>query len=251
MLRYIITVLFAGFLLLPSALADEAPLPGIYDPSVCAARESDQAALDSVQRAVEAAASAECLAMIEAFPRPRPERINRDSFTLQNYSFWRVKREGAPLYSAPGGGAIGGIPPGFNFVQALDVSAPMAGCSGWAASGSGPRMSSRCRPPVLRACCCRRTGRTLMLSSWTGAAHTPRCAPVRSGQQGKRLRNAGVTNLVNIFARTEDEAGKVWYLVGPQSVAAAGVGRQVRADRTARDCASPGAGWRWISLSKR
>jgi len=214
MFRYVMTALFAGFLCLPGVLADEAPMPGIYDPSVCAARESPQAALDSVQRAVAAAASAECLALMEAFPRPRPERINRDNFTLQNYSFWRVNRDGATLYSAPGGGAIGMIPAGFNFVQAVNISA-----DGWVQRQGGEWIRPEDVKPVQAS------GFTGMLlpADW---AHpfaiildrSGAYASLRPGEAGSK--DSGFVtwryHLVNIFARAEDKAGKVWYLVGPQ-----------------------------------
>ena len=214
MIRYVLAVLVAAFFCLPSVLADETPVIQIYDPSVCAAGESDLATRDSVQRAVDAAASADCLAMMEAFPRPRPERINRDDFTLQNYSFWRVARDGATLYSAPGGPAAGMIPPGFNFVLAVNISA-----DGWVQREGGGWLQPEDVKPVQAS-----GFRGILLpTDWTHPFaivldRSGTYASLRPGEAGSK-ESGFVTwryHLVNLFARTEDESGNIWYLVGPQ-----------------------------------
>lgn len=82
-----------------------------FDPTVCA-EHIDGSAL-----------SADCLAMIEAFPRPpHVEEIEQDGYTLDTYSFWRVGPDPVPTYSQPGGDPTGEIPQGFNFVRAIDLS---------------------------------------------------------------------------------------------------------------------------------
>ncbi|MBK8024326.1 MAG: L,D-transpeptidase [Chloroflexi bacterium] len=110
-LRSVLPVL-AGMLLVllvaPGAAAQDTLE---YDPSVCAEHQ-DGSEL-----------SAECAAMIEAFPTP-PNLIpvSQDTFTLGTYNFWRVSRDGAPKYDGPGGSVVGEIPAGFNTVHGIDAS---------------------------------------------------------------------------------------------------------------------------------
>ncbi len=88
-----------------------------FDPAPCA---------DVGERAIAAGGpvelSAECLAMIETFPRPPHIPIELDRYTLSEYSFWKVGPGATPTFSEPGGGIIGEIAPGFNFVRAIDLS---------------------------------------------------------------------------------------------------------------------------------
>jgi hypothetical protein len=96
-----------------------------YDPSVCAGGSP-----------VDGELSQECLEMIEAFPRPVVIQVPLDGFTLSNYSFWRVTHQSPSLYDAPGGGVLGQMPAGFNFVRAVDTSV-----EGWVQIESGEWMS--------------------------------------------------------------------------------------------------------------
>ncbi len=103
-------LLFTLFLLLiaPAASAQDSL---DFDPTVCA-EHIDGSELD-----------AECLAMIEAFPRPpHVEAIDLDAYTLDTYSFWRVGPDAIATYAAAGGDMNGEIPAGFNFVRAIDLS---------------------------------------------------------------------------------------------------------------------------------
>ncbi|MGQ9888430.1 MAG: L,D-transpeptidase [Aggregatilineales bacterium] len=102
-------VLLAAALALPGALpaaADEL----VFDPTVCA----------PFTGGVEL--SAECRAMMEAYPRPLVEEIEPDGVTLSRYSFWRVGPDPVNTYDTPGGPVTGQIPQGFNFVRAIDLS---------------------------------------------------------------------------------------------------------------------------------
>ena len=113
MFRVSLTIFFALLVCLPSALADDGTAISAYDPSVCAAEGGSQNA--TLEQTVAAAESADCLAMMEAFPRPELERVNRDHFTFSRYSFWRVKRSGANRYDAPNGTPVDMVPAGFQF----------------------------------------------------------------------------------------------------------------------------------------
>lgn len=66
--------------------------------------------------------SEDCLAMIEAFPRPPHLPIQQDSYTLSEYSFWKVGPDALPTFDGPGGNVIGEIAQGFNFINAIDLS---------------------------------------------------------------------------------------------------------------------------------
>jgi len=213
MFRLLLSILLAACLCLPSVLADDSQTIPEYDPSVCAAAESGSAA-SRVERAIAAAESADCLAMVDAFPRPELERVRKDTFTLSNYSFWRVGPEAVPLYSAPGGQVIGQMPAGFNFVNAINTSV-----DGWIQEESG-RWILRDDAKLVQASGFRGmllpdgwTHPFAIILDMTGTYASLRpggAASTESGFIARRYR------LVNIFARTEDAAGKVWYLVGPR-----------------------------------
>src|SRR3990172_762868 len=82
-----------------------------YDPGVCAGYTPDSGDI-----------SADCLAMMQAFPAPVVVPISADSLTLSSYSYWRLGPEVVNLYDAPGGNIVGQEPAGFNFAVAIDTS---------------------------------------------------------------------------------------------------------------------------------
>ena len=95
------------------------------------------------------------------------------------------------------------------------IPALTAGSKRKAAAGCREKTPNRYRHRLSLACCCRTTGRIPTPSSWTTPERAPRCRPgepasADSGFIARRYR------LVNIFARAEDDAGEVWYLVGPR-----------------------------------
>lgn len=72
-----------------------------------------------------------CIAFMEAYAGPPITAINRDGYTLSQYSFWRVGPQAVNTYDAPGGGVVGQIPAGFNFVNAVNQ------VEGWIQSEDG------------------------------------------------------------------------------------------------------------------
>lgn len=213
MLRYAFLLLLLGLFSLTKVLADETPRILEYDPSVCAASGEGEA-VSRVERAVAAAESANCRAMMAAFPNPHLARVNRDHFTLDRYSFWRVNREGANLHNAPGGQAVVGIPAGFHYVQAINTSV-----DGWIQENRGMWL----RHEDLRKVQTSSFTGFLLPAEWrhpfaiildnSGARASLKPGEKGSAESGYVARRY---RLVNIFARAEDDAGKVWYLIGPR-----------------------------------
>src|ERR1041384_6023011 len=64
--------------------------------------------------------SADCLAMIKAFPHPNVKEISQDKQTLDSYSFWKVGPDAVSEYDSPNGSVVGEIPKGYNFVSAVN-----------------------------------------------------------------------------------------------------------------------------------
>jgi hypothetical protein len=58
------------------------------------------------------------LGQMAAHPIPNVREIEVDNREIRRYSFYRVNRNGATIYDAPGGNAVGSIAPGFNYVGA-------------------------------------------------------------------------------------------------------------------------------------
>ncbi|MCY3831846.1 MAG: L,D-transpeptidase [Chloroflexi bacterium] len=234
MFRCALTLAVAGFVFAFSALADEAAAIVEFDPSVCASEPG-------VEAAVAAADSAGCLAMMEAFPRPRLERVSKDDYTLQSYSYWRVARDGANLYDAPGGPVIGQIPAGFNFVTAASVSA-----DGWVQRQGGEWI----KPEDVQPARVSTFSGMLLPAGWRHPFaiildRTGVHASLRPGAAGSK--DSGFVTrryqLVNIFARAEDDAGKVWYLVGPRQWL-----RQELVAKFAPAEAPAGVAGRWVAV---
>lgn len=207
-MRYALTILLLAFGSARAVIADVTTPPTMYDPAVCAAADEAEAG------PLEAANSAECLAMMQAYPWPRLQRITHDNYTLENYSFWRVGPSAVALFDAPGGQVIGEMPAGFNFINATNTSV-----DGWIQREGGEwlrREDTRlARPSTLRG--------VLLPAGWTHpfavildqtgihASLRPGEAPnPDSGYVTRRYQT------VNIYARAEDDQGKVWYLIGPQ-----------------------------------
>lgn len=211
MIRLVFSFFFAAWFCLSTAMANDTAAILEYDPSVCAAKSG--LARTRIERAVAAADSADCLAMMAAFPIPNFERVDRDHFSLDKYSFWRVNRDGANLYNAPGGQTVGMIPAGFNFINVINT-----GVDGWIQDKSGRWIQREDAKPE------RPSGFTGMLlpDGWThpyaiildrtGVYASQRPGEAASADSGFITRRY---RLVNIFARAEDSARNVWYLVGP------------------------------------
>lgn len=181
------------------ALAQDSRIEVDYDPSVCwdGAGESDA-----------------CLEMMAAHPRPELDSIREDRFTLSHYSFWRVGPQVVNLYAAPGGQVVGQIAAGFNFVNAIDTSV-----EGWI-QRLGGEWIRRDDAEYVRAS---NFKGVLLPEEWQHPFaiildKTGIYTSLRPGERGS-AESAYVTrryDMVNIFARAEDEDGRVWYLIGPR-----------------------------------
>jgi hypothetical protein len=112
MFRRIAPILSLLLLLIAVAPAAAQTAPLTFDPAVCAGAAEGEPLTD------------ECLAMIEAFPRPIVGEVPQDTSTLSLYSFWRVGPDATPTFDAPGGNVNGEIAAGFNFVNVIDQSVP-------------------------------------------------------------------------------------------------------------------------------
>lgn len=210
MLRITPIILMLLFALPAYVFADETAKQFDYDPSVCQAQAG---ADDPVEAALQAAQSAQCQAMIAAFPRPEIARIPQDQSTLRR-SYWRLNTSGTNLYNTPGGQVIGNIPAGFNFVQTTDAQA-----EGWVQRAGGEWIRSSAGKPESPS---NFTGFALP-ENWPHpfaiivdkAGHFASARPGETGGKDSGF-FARYHRLVNIFARAQDQRGKVWYLVGPE-----------------------------------
>lgn len=157
--------------------------------------------------------SAECAALIEAYPRPLVEQINQDGYTLDTYSFWRVGPDATPTYDAPNGNVSGEIPAGFNFVRAVNLSV-----EGWIQIEDGRWLN-------------RDTTRFTQPSFFRGVHIGEQTAlpfayvldlsqiPVSREPGGEWDASTGRFlrryELVNIFSVAYDDEGWRWYMIGP------------------------------------
>jgi hypothetical protein len=184
-----------------SAPSSSNALPEEYDPSVC---EEDITG-DPL--------SAECAAMIEAFPEPLVEPIDQDRTTLSTYSFWRVGPQPTPTYASPGGAVSGEIPFGFNFVTATDLSV-----DGWIQIQGGqwiPReLATYTEPSYFNGVTFSEDtvfpfAFVLDLSMIYTSEYPGGPASTETGRFLRRYER------VNIFATAYDDEGWRWYMIGP------------------------------------
>jgi hypothetical protein len=173
-----------------------------FDPTVCAEYD-DGGELGS-----------ECLAMIEAFPRPpHTEPIPQDGYTLGAYSFWRIGPDATPTYDAPGGNVTSEIPSGFNFVRAIDWSV-----DGWLQIEGGqwlPRDLARYTEASYFTGVKLTNGLDYPMAWVLDLSHIFVSAypgGPRSQETGRFLNRY---EMVNIFAVAYDAEGWRWYMIGP------------------------------------
>ncbi len=157
--------------------------------------------------------SQECIELMQQYPEPDVEAINPDADTLSRYSFWRVGPDPVDKYSGPGGGVIGQIPQGFNFVNAVDTTV-----EGWLQIEGGEwiqQSDAAYKAPSTF------TGVQLP-DGWNQPFAwvldtTGVWASLYPGGPG--VEESGLVPLhyerYNIFAEAEDEDGWIWYMVGP------------------------------------
>ena len=199
-MRFWILALIMPFAIYASiASAQDAMVELAYDPSVCWDGAADSDA---------------CLEMIAAHPKPELDSVGKDRFTLSYYSFWRVGPQAVNLYDAPDGSVVGQIAAGFNFVNAINTSV-----EGWI-QRLGGEWIRRVDAEYTRAS---NFKGVLLPEDWQHPFaiildKTGIYTSLRPGVKGS-IESGYVTrryDRVNIFAREEDAAGNVWYLIGPR-----------------------------------
>ena len=152
----------------------------------------------------------DCQRAMESFPKPVVSPIREDGYTLSNYSFWQVTAESPLLFDAPGGNPISQMPPGFNFVHAIDST------DGWIKNRNGQWMSTT---DLKYQNAARFRGVQLLnnLENQFGWVLGDLVTVPEPGAQ--QSMETGVVkyryDLVNIFAEVRHTDGWLWYLVGP------------------------------------
>jgi hypothetical protein len=191
-------VLFAAFTLLPAA-ATHASVERIGF-AECANVTFENPTL-----------SEECISLIRRVAEPPVAEIRLDTYTISNYSYWRIVTEGvASVYDAPGGSVMRTIDPGFTFVIVTDVSADP-----WYAIQGGGYMQasdlSYVEPSYF-------TGVQLLNGleftfGWVMFDLFPASAP--GGQQDVDTeRLIRKYERFTVYSEVADSEGIVWYLVG-------------------------------------
>ena len=109
---FIVLTLAVLILVLPVSAQNNVPAPIFaYDPGACA----NDITGDEL--------SPRCKLMVDGYPRPANlSDVPLDVTSMGSYSFWRVGPGATPTFAAPGGGVVGEIPAGYNFVTAIDLS---------------------------------------------------------------------------------------------------------------------------------
>ncbi len=153
-----------------------------------------------------------CIDFINANPGPTLQEINADTYTLGQYSFWRVGPSAITTYDAPNGAPIGSIPQGFNFVNAINQ------VDGWIQSEDGQWISP--------------TDSTYVSATYFRGVRLPDDWRLpfgwildTTGIYASRVPGGPsdpATGLVplhyeifTIYAEAVDDEGWTWYLVGP------------------------------------
>jgi hypothetical protein len=153
-----------------------------------------------------------CAAVMESHPVPTVLEVPQDTFTLSNYSYWKVITEGAAnVYDAPNGGVMRQIEPGFNFIIAVDTnSAP-----GWIEIQGGGWMREtdlRYTPPSYHRGVTITDGLRQPFG-WVMFPLFP-ASEVGGQQDVDTGRFMDKYERFNVFASVADEEGIIWYLIG-------------------------------------
>ncbi len=224
-------------LALPALSAAAQSTPNTLDPEVCAEASSPV----GVVRTELVPVSADCIAMMEAFPRPLVGEVPEDRFTMSQYSFWRVGRDATPTFDAPGGNVIGEIPTGFNAVSVIDLSV-----EGWLQIEGGAWIQRERavfqQPSIFR-------GATLLNGLEYPFAFVLDLSRIFVSQypggpaEQDTERWLQRYERVNIFATAYDAEGWRWYMVGHnQWVKQTFVGKVQRTERP------EGVSGRWVAV---
>jgi hypothetical protein len=153
-----------------------------------------------------------CAAVMESHPVPTVLEVPQDTFTLSNYSYWKVITEGAAnVYDAPNGGVVRQIEPGFNFIIAVDTnSAP-----GWIEIQGGGWMREtdlRYTPPSYHRGVTITDGLRQPFG-WVMFPLFP-ASEVGGQQDVDTGRFMDKYERFNVFASVVDDEGIIWYLIG-------------------------------------
>ncbi len=184
--------------------------------------------------------SSDCMSVMEAYPTPSVVPVEQDKFTLSNYSFWKVLREGAPIHDAPGGNVVRTFGKGFNFVQVVDWES----VEGWVQIADGGWMLASDVQYVPASFY--RGVKILdgLKNRFAWSLGTLYTSAYPGGPQDKENgRLLFRYDMVNLFAEAYDEDGWRWYMVGPnQWVEQRLVGKPVIAPRP------EGVEGRWVAV---
>ena len=155
--------------------------------------------------------SKDCLNIMSAFSEPLVIPVPLDVTTLSNYSFWRVIGSNPNIFDAPGGSVVRQLPNGFNFVRVIDSSV-----DGWVQIETGEWMMAA--DVEYREASYYRGVRILnglqTEFAWVLGdmfSHQYPGSP-QDTENGRLLLRY---DRVNIFAKTVDEDGWAWYMIGP------------------------------------
>ena len=152
----------------------------------------------------------DCLRMMQDFPRPVVTPVKLDRFTLSNYEFWKVVNESPLLYDAPGGGVIGQMPAGFNFIHQTDAA------DGWVKNRSGQWMNMddiKYQPTSQFRGVSLLNGLENNFGWVLGDLVTVPSPGARQSMDTGEVKFR--YDMVNIFAEVRHTDGWLWYLVGP------------------------------------
>ena len=202
-LAFALMTLAVCLLALPAA-AQDAPQTPIF------AFDADACADDNTGDEL----SPRCRMMVAGYPVPPfAEQIPPDNTSLSIYSFWQVGPDATPLYSGPGGGVVGDIPPGYNFVNATDLSDGnfiQIGGGQWVRRSDATYTApSQFRGVTINDGLAHDFAFVLDLSRIAVSRYP---GGPRDNEYGRFLERYEV---VNIFATAFDEAGWRWYMIGP------------------------------------
>jgi len=201
--RLALVLLALAALAVPAVAQEAAPAPIFdYDPSACA-DDTDGGEL-----------SPRCRLMIEGYPTPpNQEQIPLDTSTMSSYSFWRVGPEPTPLYGSPGGGVVGDIPAGYNFVTAVNLSdgnfIQIEGGQWVSRADAEYTAPSEFRGVELEDGLAHEFAFVLDLSRIAVSRYP---GGPRDNEYGRFLERY---ERVNIYATAYDDEGWRWYMIGP------------------------------------
>ena len=228
--RAVVLVLAAVLMALALPVLAQQPPIFSFDPTACAEDNTG----DEL--------SSRCRLMIEAYPTPpQAKPIPLDTSTLGTYSFWRVGPEATPLYSAPGGGVVGDIPAGYNFVTATDLSnSDFIQIEGgqWVSRNDATYTAPSNFVGVEITDGLEHEFAFVLDMSRVAVSRYP--GGPRDNDAGRFLERY---ELVNIFATAYDDEGWRWYMIGPNEWI-----KQTFVSKVKKTARPEGVSGRWVAV---